>query len=186
MQVFPMITYRLLDISEVDKIAQIDRSEQVTSSYRYQNGSLEQIPVDWQIPRWESSGEGGHSVAVRVKSIRELLRCGGAMIGAFDGDGLIGFAVVRYSLREDMAQLDALFVSRAYRRQGIAERLLADSEQLALQDGAQRMYVTATPTESAVGFYRSQGFVPTAKPLPELFELEPDDIHMIKPLIQER
>jgi len=30
-----------------------------------------------------------------------------------------------------------------------------------------------------VGFYLRQGFVPTEHPHPELFALEPEDIHMI-------
>jgi GNAT superfamily N-acetyltransferase len=177
-----MITYRQLDISEVGKIAEIDRSEHVILNYRSINGSLEEFPVDWQVPRWHSTGEDGHSVAVRVKGIGNLLRQGATMIGALDGDLLVGFAVICYRLREDMAQLDALFVSRAYRRQGIAEHMVAEIVRLARLDGARRLYVSATPSQSAVGFYRSQGFVPTRKPLPELFALEPEDIHMIKPL----
>jgi hypothetical protein len=122
-----MITYRQLDISEVGKIAEIDRSEHIILNYRSINGSLEEFPVDWQVPRWHSTGEGGHSVAVRVKGIGNLLRHGATMIGALDGDLLVGFAVICYRLREDMAQLDALFVSRAYRRQGIAEHMVAES-----------------------------------------------------------
>jgi hypothetical protein len=42
------------------------------------------------------------------------------------------------------------------------------------------MYVSAVPSESAVGFYQSQGFEPTDTPIPTLFELEPEDIHMVK------
>jgi hypothetical protein len=41
------------------------------------------------------------------------------------------------------------------------------------------VYVSATPSESAVGFYTSMGFTPTPDPIPELFALEPEDIHMI-------
>jgi hypothetical protein len=46
-----------------------------------------------------------------------------------------------------------------------------------------RMYVSATPSESAVGFYLRHGFTPVADPLPELFELEPEDIHMARRLL---
>ena len=44
---------------------------------------------------------------------------------------------------------------------------------------AENVYVSATPSESAVGFYKSLGFTLIAEPLPELFALEPEDIHMI-------
>jgi hypothetical protein len=33
-----------------------------------------------------------------------------------------------------------------------------------------------------VRFYLGRGYEPMAQPLPELFELEPEDIHMSKPL----
>ena len=39
-----------------------------------------------------------------------------------------------------------------------------------------------TPTESAQGFYRSQGFRPTPFVHTEMYQREPKDIHMIKPL----
>ncbi len=81
-----------------------------------------------------------------------------------------------------MAELKALFISNRYRRQGIASRLLAEIEDLARADGATQLYVSATPSQSAVGFYLRKGFKPTAPPDPELFALEPEDIHMIKDL----
>jgi GNAT superfamily N-acetyltransferase len=177
-----MITYRKLDISEASKIADIDRTEHITLGYRYSHGKLEEYPVDWRVPRWSASGEGSHSVAGRVKSARATLEQGAEMIGAFEGNRLVGFAVICYQVRANTAQLDALFVSQDYRRRGIAERLTGEIVRLARQDGARRLYVSATPSESAVGFYRSQGFVPTSEPLPELFELEPEDIHMIMAL----
>ena len=44
---------------------------------------------------------------------------------------------------------------------------------------AKRLYVSAVPSESAVGFYLKQGFEPTEDVHPDLYELEPEDIHMI-------
>jgi N-acetylglutamate synthase-like GNAT family acetyltransferase len=54
-------------------------------------------------------------------------------------------------------------------------RLLA----LARELGAIRVYVSATPSQSAVEFYRGLGFELVSEPLPELYALEPEDIHMI-------
>ena len=45
--------------------------------------------------------------------------------------------------------------------------------------GAMALYVSATPSESAVGFYRRAGFKPTDTPHPDLLAEEPEDIHMI-------
>ena len=44
------------------------------------------------------------------------------------------------------------------------------------------MVVTATPTGNTVRFYLGRGFQPMAEPFPELFELEPEDVHMRKVL----
>jgi len=62
---------------------------------------------------------------------------------------------------------------------GIARHLTQEMIAYARQDGADRVYVSATPSGSAVGFYRSQGFRLCPDPLPELFKLEPEDIHMV-------
>jgi hypothetical protein len=39
--------------------------------------------------------------------------------------------------------------------------------------------VSSIPTKNSVDFYRSQGFALTPEPHPELFALEPEDIHMV-------
>ena len=44
------------------------------------------------------------------------------------------------------------------------------------------MVVSATPSLNTVRFYLGQGYAPMEEPLPELLELEPEDIHMEKPL----
>jgi len=46
-------------------------------------------------------------------------------------------------------------------------------------DGARRLYVSATPSGSAVGFYPEPRVRADRRAEPELFALEPDDIHMI-------
>ena len=104
------------------------------------------------------------------------------MLGAFDGDLLVGIAGLCYNLTETMAQLTTMFVSNDYRRQGIATRLAAEIFRLAREGGATGLYVSATPSESAVGFYRSHGFRLAKKVNKELYALEPEDIHMIKRL----
>ena len=44
------------------------------------------------------------------------------------------------------------------------------------------MVVSATPSENTVRFYRGRGFEPMEEPFAELFELEPEDAHMLKAL----
>ena len=100
------------------------------------------------------------------------------MLGAFDGDRLVGFAIYQPSLSEALANFAVLHVTRTYRRKGIAWALTNEVVRLARADGARRLYVSATPTRAIVDFYRKQGFEPLATPDERLFALEPDDIHM--------
>jgi hypothetical protein len=44
------------------------------------------------------------------------------------------------------------------------------------------MVVSATPSVNTVRFYLRRGFEPMAEPLPELYDLEPEDVHMEKRL----
>lgn len=82
-----------------------------------------------------------------------------------------------------MAQSALLHVSREQRRNGIASLIATRIEEAAIRAGAHKLYVSATPTRSAVSFYRSRGFKLSDDPIPELLELEPEDIHMVKELI---
>jgi hypothetical protein len=50
----------------------------------------------------------------------------------------------------------------------------------AQQAGVQMMYVSATSTASAADFYLNCWFEPAEEPNSELFELEPEDIHMMR------
>jgi GNAT superfamily N-acetyltransferase len=81
-----------------------------------------------------------------------------------------------------MAQLVALFVSKRYRRQGVAARLVQEVIRLVRQSGALELYVSATPSKSAIGFYTAQRFQLAERVHSELFVLEPEDIHMVKAL----
>ena len=162
--------------SELGRLAEIDRSEHLTRLYTYRCGVLEARAVDEAVPTW--SAEGARSVAGMVRAFQPILEHGGRLVGAFDGAALAGLAIYRPRLSADVGNLALLHVSRAHRRQGVASRLTAEVARLARADGARRLYVSATPSNSAVGFYRSLGFEPTDAPNPELFALEPDDIHM--------
>jgi ribosomal protein S18 acetylase RimI-like enzyme len=176
-----MIVIRQLPSSDIGRIAEIDRTEHVTLGYFFRDGRLEAEEVDWQVPRWFADGPE-HSVQALIEFLAPILAQGGTMLGAFDGDSLAGVAIYRPDLAKDTAQLVFLHVSNGYRRQGIAARLTAEIIRLAQEDEATRLYVSATPSQSAVGFYKNQGFRLVDKPHPELYTLEPEDIHMIKTL----
>ena len=49
----------------------------------------------------------------------------------------------------------------------------------ARERGALQIYISATPSENTVKFYLKLGAVVTDGPDPELFDLEPEDIHFV-------
>jgi GNAT superfamily N-acetyltransferase len=103
-------------------------------------------------------------------------------LGSFDGGRLVGIGVVTLHVRPRVAQLAYLYVTDGYRARGVGGRLSDELEQIARDAGDTAMVVSSTPSRNTVRFYRGRGFEPMAEPFPELFELEPDDIHMSKDL----
>jgi GNAT superfamily N-acetyltransferase len=172
-----VLTLREMSHEELSRLVEIDVSEHGTLVYRNVNGRLEATPEEWHRPRWnaETWRDGSWTTVLPLEGLR--------ILGAFDGERLTGMAVLRPYLTEDMAQLAALFVSRSHRRQGIAGELVARICDWACATGARALYVSATPSESAVGFYQGRGFRLIDQPHPDLFALEPEDIHMIKDLV---
>jgi len=176
------ISYRWMQPEEVSRVSEIDRRELVATGYVMEEGKLKAMDVDWDVPNWSAEGEGEHTISRRIAFCQDHLQRGGRMIGAFADENLVGLGILTPNIRPGLAQLASLHVSDGYRRMGVAARLTREMVELARQGGAQEMYVSATPSDSAVRFYRSQGFEPGVEPLPELYELEPEDIHMIKQL----
>ena len=169
-----VIDLRPMAPSELHRLREIDVTEDGEFIYRCSGGEVVAVPLIWHRPPWSEA-----QCEERIQLLRHKLRSGGDIIGAFDGEALVGLIALRHRLTPDSAELAGLWVSRAYRRQGIARRLTGELIRLARAGGARRLYVSATESASAVGFYRGQGFTPTPEPDPELLALEPEDIHMI-------
>jgi ribosomal protein S18 acetylase RimI-like enzyme len=180
-----MITIRGMDHAEIARIGEVDRSEHVTQGYLLRNGALELEDVDWQVPPWFTDGRPEHSVQAKIEKWRPILDKGGVMFGALDGDKLVGFAIYRPNLSEGTAELAVLHVSNGYRRRGIGTALTKEVIRLARADGAKELYVSAAPSRPTVEFYSKQGFHLADEVNQALYELEPEDIHMIKDLPEE-
>lgn len=175
-----MITYRTMTQDQVNKLKEIDRSEHIDLIYKMQNGNLMEIGANHECPNWN------------VEMIEELqerylfeLSHGGMAIGAFDGDMLIAFGVLAHKFRganQDQLQVDLMYVSRNYRRQGVGTQILNQLADEARSRGAKYLYISSTETRSAVSFYRNNGSRLTDGIDQELFTKEPEDIHMIKEL----
>jgi predicted N-acetyltransferase YhbS len=168
-----------LEESELLGLSEIDRTEVIRVGFEVIDGQLVGRDVDWDAPNFTSHGEGEHSVAKQVEFCRGHLATKALAIGAFAEGTLVGIGVLTPNIRPGMAQLAYLQVSASWRRNGIGTAITRQLLEHARAEGARRVYVSATPSQSAVGFYRSFGFSLVEEPLPELHELEPEDIHMV-------
>src|SRR4051812_28003409 len=177
---------RRLEPSDVALVASIDRSEHVDVQYRVEGGRLveHEVPASMaDIPPWDPDGSGEHSVASHTAFCASAIADGAALFGAFDDDGeLMGLATVDPAFEPGLAWLATLHVSRAHRRRGAASALWDAGVALARDAGARSLYVSATPTGSAVGFYLGRGCRLADPVHPELFAHEPEDIHLVCPL----
>jgi len=169
-----------LNKEDITRISEIDRSEKVTLLYKYNKGSLIPEKVDLDVPRWNEQ-----ECARRISELSEELANGGILLGAIDGNLLVGVAVLGHKLvgdHRDEIQLVFLHVSKDYRRKGIATQLFNRICKRAKDKGAKRLYISVTPSESAVGFYLNHGSRLATKVNKELYQLEPEDMHMVKEL----
>lgn len=176
------ILYRLMTAADLDRLGEIDRTERVTHIAVQHGGALEEEAAPFDIPPWAAEGDHGHTLARQRGGCEQLLVSGGTAFGAFDGERLVGIGIVLPHLRPGIAQLAFLHVSNGYRDKGIGRRLTGMMEALAVERGDREMVVSSTPSTHTVRFYQGCGYAPMAAPLPELFALEPEDVHLSKRL----
>jgi GNAT superfamily N-acetyltransferase len=178
----PAAEFRRLSRTELSRLGEIDRSERIGVLFDQRGTELVARHGDWSAPAWDPVGHGEHSVEAHVQSLKRYVDTDGIALGAFAGERLVGIGVVVPHVRPGIAQLAFLHVSAPSRATGIGSRLSEQLEQLARTAGDAEMVVSATPSENTVRFYLGRGFRPMAEPFAELFEREPEDVHMLKVL----
>jgi GNAT superfamily N-acetyltransferase len=177
------LDYRWIAADDLEPLRDTDRSERITTAYAVKDGVLTSRSIDWHDHGWRDDG-GAHSFGHQIEFCREHLAKGAGALCCFTPDGqLVGFGVMRPEVEPGVAQLAFLHVSRAYRRAGVGTELLGRLTAWARRTGARELYVSAIPSGSAVSFYQRAGFDVTDEPIDELLVLEPEDIHMRRPLL---
>jgi len=176
------ITYRKLVPADLDRLADIDRTERIDTLYVQRGAHLEERIGDFSAPPWPTEGVREHSVAAQRAECERYLAAGGSGLVAYADERLVGIGVMKPHVRPGIAQLAYLHVSQAYRGRGVGRNLSAELEALARAEGHTSMVVSATPSRNTVHFYLGRGFAPMTEPLPELHALEPEDVHLFKRL----
>lgn len=172
--------FRKMLPEELDRICEIDRSERLLESYIYEQGTLVIVPNEQVVQGFSES-----ELTLMIARQQDLIAAGGIVVGAFDSNMLIGVASVEKTRRGRLlhyCKMDLLYISRLYRGKHIGIQLLDISKKIASDFGAQKLYISATPTKYTVDFYLSQGARITEEIEETLFAVEPDDIHLELPL----
>ena len=167
---------RKLTRSEIPAIWNIDRAEVIDNIYYFRNGKLVLEAEHWDIPGWPPNA------SERWDPIfQDCFERGGHFWGAFEGSILLGVTILESKFigsKKDTLQLKYLHVSQNARKQGLGGKLFEAAVQQAKELGAKKMYVSATPSENTINFYMRLGCVLAMEIDQELFELEPEDIHL--------
>ena len=167
---------RLLHREEIPLIWLIDRREIVQNIYQLENGELVLKPDYFDIQGWPP-GEA----ELYTPFLFDCYDRGGTFWGAFEHETLVGVAILESKFigsRQDTLQLKFLHVSHDYRKRGIASALFKFAAEKARTLGAKKLYISATPSEHTVNYYMRLGCVLAPEIDPELFALEPEDIHL--------
>jgi predicted N-acetyltransferase YhbS len=170
------VTIRELARDEINSVWEIDRSEIIENVYYLRDGKLVLEAEHYDLKGWPP-GEADLYTPI----LRDCFDRGGAFYGAFENSKMVGVVALESKLigkARDQLQLKFLHVSSGYRKKGLGRTLFDKVVGQAREMGASRLYVSATPSENTVNFYLHLGCEITEEIDQELFELEPDDIHL--------
>lgn len=167
---------RSLQREEIPLVWQIDRREIIQNIYHLRDGELVLVPDYFDVQGWPP-GEAEHYTPM----LTDCFDRGGMFWGAFEDEKIVGTAVLESKFigtKHDTLQLKFLHVSRDQRKQGSAKKLFLLAVEKAESLGAKKLYISATPSENTINFYMHLGCTLTTELYPELFALEPEDIHL--------
>lgn len=170
---------RSLQSSEIDLIwQQISRRELITQMYIQNQQHLALIDCFFDVQHWDS-----YHLENDPPKLKQLYDQGSIFIGAFDAsEKMVGVSVVSNQYIADFPQAKLLhyfYVDADQQGQGIGAKLMQAAKESAKQLGAKQLYISATPSRRTVDFYMKHGAQPLSTPDQQLWQLEPEDIHLL-------
>lgn len=167
---------RVLKREEIEEVRSIDRSEVVEQIYYYKDGKLILEDEFYDIKGWDHS-----ELENSIKRLYDIYDRDGTLYGAFDGDRLVGVSALESEFigkKKDQLQLYYHHVDKHYRHKGVGKKLLMKVMEKGRELGAKKLYISATPSKNTIDFYMHMGCRLTTELNPNLFKLEPEDIHL--------
>jgi predicted N-acetyltransferase YhbS len=171
-----MIKEKLLSRNEIRNIWEIDRSEVIKGIYYLRNGKLVLEPEHYDLKGWPSDEEEKY-----YPILEECFDRGGWFYGLFQRNKMIGAVVLDnkfITFNNNYLQLKFLHISHNYRGKGLGRKLFELASNEARKRQAKYLYISATPSENRINFYLRLGCKIMSVPDKDLFQLEPEDIHL--------
>ena len=109
--------------------------------------------------------------------LSEQIEHGGCVIAAFENERLVGFSSIDGVLRGNLnlyANLTMLFVDDRYQGKGIGKTLVSLMKKEASKTGAEKLFVSAIPSEETIAFYLAIGFHDAQERIPEFVDSKED------------
>ncbi|HEX3077430.1 MAG TPA: GNAT family N-acetyltransferase [Lachnospiraceae bacterium] len=159
----------------IDLFSSFNRYQEVKRCWRKEQGNWVLRDVVFT-EQW-----GLHEYEFLVECLRNTVRTGGAVIGAFYASALVGFTSVENQFFGKTArylQLTSLHISYETRGAGVGKRLFELANRKAKQMGAEKLYISAHSSEESQAFYRAVGCREAAEYNERLVEAEPYDCQL--------
>lgn len=170
------ISFRVLQRDEISKVREIDRREFCEEMCQMKDGKIIVLRN-----AFDHKGFSSEQFEQIIKSQEAIYDNGGRIIGAFDKQTLVGISSLENKFRgknHDTLKLDILWISQSFRKQGIGKKMIEMMKEKAKQTGARKLYISSCESKNTVDFYFKIGAVLTSEIDKDLFELEPNDIHL--------
>lgn len=172
-----MLEYRDITLEELnmDLFSDFIRRQVVTKVWRKENEKwvIKEEPF---IDDWSQE-----DYAFGISCIRNTVKTGGLLYGAFLNDKLKGFVSVESELFggvQKYLDLTSIHVSADMRGNGIGRQLFQKAKEWAKAHGAEKLYISSHSAVESQAFYKSMGCVEAELYNKEHTEKEPFDIQL--------
>lgn len=172
-----IITCKVLDLEDLNSrfLSEFNR-HQVTEQVWFQDQDEYKLKLDHFIDEWDDDKK-----AIVIEDLRRCVSQGGKVIGAYEKDGLAGFANIEgllFGSKKDYVELPYIHVSYERRGSGIGKKLFIECCKEAKKLGAKKLYIAAHPSVESQAFYKAMGCKSAVEINQHIFEKEPLDLQL--------
>ena len=167
---------RVVKREEIEDIKNIDRSEIISQIYYYNNSKLILKDEYHNVKGWKPN-----TIEQDIYKLYDLYDRGGSFFGLFHNGRIVGVIALECKFigsNNDQLQVVFLHIGKHYRKKGYGKILMNKVKERAKELGANKLYISATPSKNTVDFYMYLGCKLASEINADLYQLEPDDIHL--------